>query len=433
MDSFPVLDGGRMWVGNDQLTRYEIQSSRNQLTSQGIHFQRDIFLAAPLVLGDTIYHVRRRRSSPAFTAAASEAATGKLLWEIDLAVPVALLNVDMEKRQIDAVSMQAELFQVTPDVFKSGKQDQVAVSALGAGRTVAFDQPIALTEDRWALVSSEEQGKFLLYKPNAASSGGRLEMRPIKPAGGVGVTATPVLFRDGLLVPLDNGQVALVDPETGDQRLLPFQAPVAAGTKVTWRRPAVTSDHFVLGDAEGKIYRVGVKDTPQPHLEAVVQADVGSKIDSALAVAGDTVYAVVREVSSDTLISVAAGDLAAGSNWPLEGRVVWGPEAVGSWVLLATDRGQLFCFESGGKQRWAAELKYGSLTGRPLVHEGDLLLASTTGMVWRIAGADGSEVAKAEVGEPLAAGPVVFGAQGLLLLGASDGTLHLIPALAAGN
>ncbi|MCH5376076.1 MAG: PQQ-like beta-propeller repeat protein [Planctomycetes bacterium] len=255
-------------------------------------------------------------------------------------------------------------------------------------------------------------------------------MRPLKPAAGANVTATPVAFEDALLVPMDNGQVALVDPETGDNRVLPLQAPTAAGTKITWRRPAVTGDHFVLADQQGKLYRVGINDSPEPHLDAVNQADQGAKIVSALAAAGDTVYAVVREPTSDTVISISANDLAAGSSWPLDGRVVWGPEAVGDGVLMTTDRGKLLCFETGQKQRWTAELPYGPLTGRPLLYEGDLLLASTEGTVWRVAGADGKEIAKNEIGEPLASGPVFFDAQGgLLLLGASDGTLHVIPHL----
>jgi hypothetical protein len=54
-------------------------------------------------------------------------------------------------------------------------------------------------------------------------------------------------------------------------------------------------------------------------------------------------------------------------------------------------------------------------------------------MVWRVSSADGSELAKAEIGEPLGAGPQIFGEQGLLLLGGSDGTLHLVPAPVDGN
>jgi len=433
MDSFPVLDGGRLWVGNDRLTRFEIQTSRNQLASQWIEYQRDVFVAAPQVIGDSVYHLRRRKDSPAYTATASEAATGKTLWEVDLATPAALLNVDKEKSQVAAVTMQAELFEVTPDVFRAGKLDQAAASALGAARTVAFDRPIALSNDRWALAGDQDRGKIVLYKPQATSAAGRLEMRPLKPAAEAGVTASPVFFQDGLLVPLDNGQVALVDPETGQEKMLPLQAPTAGGVKTQWRRPAVTGDHFVLADKQGKLYRVTVNDTPEPHLETVTQADRGSEIASDLAAAGDTVYAVVREASSDTVISIAAADLAAGNEWPLDGRVVWGPETIGDWVLIATDRGKLLCLEAGQKQRWTIDLKYGSLAGRPLVHEGDLLLASISGTVWRVSGADGKEIAKNEIGNPLATGPEFFGAQGLLLLGGSDGTMHLIPALTAGG
>jgi hypothetical protein len=315
LDSFPVLDGGRLWVGSDRLTRYEIQTSRNQLSSEGIHFQRDTFIAPPQVLGDAVYHIRRRRGSPAFTVAASEAGSGQLFWETDLAVPAALLHVDLDKRQIGAVSMQAELFQVTPEILKQGKQDQIAGAALGAARTVAFDQAIELDGDRWALVSSEERSRFVLFNPNATSSASRLEMRPIRPASDAAVTATPVLFQGGLLVPLDNGQVFLVDPQTGDQQILPFPSAVAGGSKTLWRRPAVTGR---WARRSGRQPRQGVSGGHSPNPAASFgggpASGFGNPIDSALAVAGDTVYAVVREPTNDTVISMAASDLSVGSN-----------------------------------------------------------------------------------------------------------------------
>jgi hypothetical protein len=68
-----------------------------------------------------------------------------------------------------------------------------------------------------------------------------------------------------------------------------------------------------------------------------------------------------------------------------------------------------------------------------LVHEGDLLLASTSGMVWRVSTADGSELAQGRDRRTARAGPLIFGPQNLLLLGGSDGTLHLVPSLGNGN
>jgi hypothetical protein len=119
--------------------------------------------------------------------------------------------------------------------------------------------------------------------------------------------------------------------------------------------------------------------------------------------------------------------LAAGKEFPLEGRVAWGPETLDDLVLVATDRQSLLAFEAGQKQGWTSPLAYGPLVGRPLQVNGNLVLASLSGTVWMISGQDGKELAKVDVGEPLGAGPVAFGTR--LLLSAADGTLLVIGAL----
>ena len=73
-------------------------------------------------------------------------------------------------------------------------------------------------------------------------------------------------------------------------------------------------------------------------------------------------------------------------------------------------------------------MSYGPLVGRPLPVTGNLLLASLSGTVWMISSQDGKELTKAEVGEPLGAGPVAFANGSRLLVSAADGTLLVIRA-----
>jgi outer membrane protein assembly factor BamB len=425
--SYSTYDGGQLWIGNDRFTLCEIQMSLNQIASKWIKNQRDTFVAKPQVIGDTVYHLRRRKNSPAYTAAAINGDDGKVLWETDLAVPTALLNVDMERQQIHSVSTQAELFEITKSVFGVGHLDKPASTAIGAARSVPFDQRISMDKSRWALASDMERHRIILYDPNAVSASSRLVAQPMKAIGDAKVTATPVFFQGGLLTPLDNGQVTLIDPVKGERQALPFQPRVEAGTKVLWQRPAIVGTDFVIVDNRRKLYRVELKTQPEASLQEVAQAEMEVEITSPLAAAGDTVYGVVRGVNSDTVVSFAAEDLAVGKEWALEGRVTWGPEALGEMVLVATDRDGLQCFETGQKLRWKTPLNYGPLVGTPLVQDGDLILASLPGIVWRISGADGTETQKTDIGQPLGSGPVVFA--GRLLLSAPDGTLLIVPAL----
>ena len=214
--------------------------------------------------------------------------------------------------------------------------------------------------------------------------------------------------------------------------MLPFQSPIEAGSKVAWRGAAVVGadrQAFVIADSRKQLFRVGIKPGASPHLEQLAQNQLDVEIVSPLAACGEAVLGVVREQQRDKFVVFTVADLSAGQDFPIEGRVVWGPEAVGNVVLAATDREQLLCFEAGPKQRWASKLAYGPLAGPPRLQENDLILASQSGVVWRMTLSDGSETGKTEIGEPLRGGPVAYLSR--LLVPGSDGTLHVIPALTA--
>jgi len=432
---YSAFDAGRLWIGDERFTKYDVQTSRNRLIRQWIKDERDVFVAPPVVIGDTVYHLRRRRDSPAYTAAAISGDDGNVFWETDLAVPTSLLAVDMERKQVHSISAQAELFELTAQHMQAGQTtvvDQPGSAAGTAARGKSFTEVQTLDQGRWSLASSRERGHVVVYDPNAATPAARLRDTLLKAAGSAQVTAAPAFGLGGLIAPLDNGQVLLLDATTGDNKILPFQPTVEAGSKVVWKRAAAVGAEqreFVIADDRRKLFRVGVKDQPEPHLAELAQVQLEVDIVSALAAAGDTVYGVIRGPNSDTVLSFAAADLGAGKEWPLEGRVVWGPEAVDGLVLVTTDRQTLVAFEAGQKQRWTSPLSYGPLVGRPLSFNGNLILASLSGTVWMISAQDGAESGKIEIGESLGAGPVAFAGGSRLLVSAADGTLLVIGAL----
>lgn len=432
---YPAFDAGRLWIGDERFTKYDVQTSRNRLFRQWIKDERDVFVGPPVVLGDTVYHVRRRRDSPAYTAAAISGDDGKVFWETDLAVPASLLTVDMERKQVHAISAQAELFELTAEHLQAGRTtvlDQASAAAGTAARGKPFGEVQQLDRGRWALTSPRERSHVVVYDPNAATPGARLRDVLLQAAGNAQVTAAPAFGLDGLITPLDNGQVLLLDAATGQNKLLPFQPAVEAGRKILWQRAAAVGAEqreFVIADDRRKLFRVGLEEQPEPHLAELAQVQLEVDIVSPFAAVGDAVYGVIRGPNSDTLLAFNATDLSAGKEWPLEGRVVWGPETIGDLVLVTTDRQSLVAFEAGQKQRWTSPLPYGPLVGRPLLEGDSLLLASLSGTVWRIAVADGAESARFDVGEPLGAGPVSFAGGSRLLVSAADGTVLVIRAV----
>jgi hypothetical protein len=64
--------------------------------------------------------------------------------------------------------------------------------------------------------------------------------------------------------------------------------------------------------------------------------------------------------------------------------------------------------------------------GRPAVtKDGDVVVASCRGKYWLINGEDGTEIAGADVQEPIGAAPVLMGEQ--IVIASTDGAMRLVP------
>ena len=160
-------------------------------------------------------------------------------------------------------------------------------------------------------------------------------------------------------------------------------------------------------------------------MAALAEAPLDSELISPLAASVDTIYGVVRGATSDTVISLDSGDLAAGMKWPLQGRWQRGPDEAGGLVFVAAEPDGLLCLEGGQKMRWTAPLKYGPLAGPPVPCDGDFVLLTQGGTVVRIAADSGEEVAAVDLGEPLGKAAYVMGTT--ILVAGYDGLLHIIP------
>src|SRR5690606_16834617 len=115
--------------------------------------------------------------------------------------------------------------------------------------------------------------------------------------------------------------------------------------------------------------------------------------------------------------------LEAGEAVPVKGRIVWGPERVGNAVLVATDEEGVIAIAESGERQWAAPVALGGVAGVS-VAEQDYLVATVQGELLRLGGQDGRVLAKTDVGEPLASGPVQSGSD--WWVATYDGTLHRV-------
>ncbi|MCS7303965.1 MAG: PQQ-binding-like beta-propeller repeat protein [Thermoguttaceae bacterium] len=110
----------------------------------------------------------------------------------------------------------------------------------------------------------------------------------------------------------------------------------------------------------------------------------------------------------------------------LEGRCIWGPVAVGEWMLLATDAGQYLVADSQGQLLAKLKGQTDRPVGTALSWEGGILAACRTGrVVWLRPDEKGWKIdTLVHIHRPLASGPVIVEDQ-LLLLG-HDGTVYAL-------
>src|SRR5690606_28670872 len=92
------------------------------------------------------------------------------------------------------------------------------------GTGLVFDTALLLNDGRYAIFSPA--GRVLLLDPKQPERAMR-QLRVNIPERQA--ATAPILLGDGLLVPLLNGQISLLDLATGDHKVLPFHPELRAG------------------------------------------------------------------------------------------------------------------------------------------------------------------------------------------------------------
>jgi len=482
---FPLLEGGRVWIADSQLTWYDLQPAGRRLQPRGVKNARSATLQPLVAIGQTVFHVRRKVGLPGVQVSAIGPDQPEPFWETYLAAPLAAEpRVDAQSGQITAVTSIGAIFHIptadlespstggasnTPQRWSVRDQPTVALKPTEVPPPVT--DVVVLRDRLLVMAAGTGQTRLPVFDPEEAH---RFRWLFLPSAMG----GHPIAFADGLLIPCEVGQVFLLDPLSGDKLTEPFQPALRGDTRAAWSRPALAGENeLLLADGQMSLYRIGIKDQPKPHLAALAQVDLAEQLVSPLAVLGRMAYAVDR---ADSLVAFELPDLTPAKPRPLGAKPVWGPGRVGDHVLLATDDDQLYCLDAKGEIVWQVPLDYGPLAGTPLpidavleapkstgtgtaidagkpvywdatnrvvtlaatagakmgttvtaAEDGDshvdvqimhYALAATSGVIWCVDPSTGKELAKVEIGYPLSTGPVQLGRQ--LLVGGHDGSLY---------
>jgi hypothetical protein len=339
-------------------------------------------------------------------------------------VPVVALAVSEARKSVDALTEGGRLFQLSGELLKGGIVDAPSFP-LPRGSGPAILPETTLSADGGKLLWAETQQGGRVFAYDLAS--GAVPVDSPLPDAAAAAVAPPQLMGQRLLVPTSSGSVALLDAGSGMQSVQPFLPPLMPGQLPLFTRPAVLGDEtsFLITDGRRALYRVGLKDQPQPHLALSTEVPTELPITSPLAIAGGLVYGVKRGEAADSLVAIDPAALPEMNELPLQGRVESGPHVLGGLVLLAAEPEGLVCIEAGPKIRWQQPLAHGPLAGPPLaVGEGELLLIHQSGIVRRLSAESGEELASLDAGQPLGPAARVLGAQ--LFLTTSDGVVQRV-------
>ncbi len=416
MARYGLFRPGQLFLADNRLTKFDVRAAEGRLVPRWVSDEQSAFLEPPQAVGGAVVHVRRRVGEPGVIVAAVDAEDGRPLWQNRIAVPPAAPPIlQAAGKQVAVVDRTGAVFPVDLDALAGdGVLDQPAVAAepgRGPIRSV-----VELDDGALLLSGGPGSDQIALVQPSEGPGRSTWRTLPGK------LAAPPLAFRDNALLPCLPGHLLLLDPRTEEMPVEPFQPPLAPNTQLDWRLPALgDGGHVAVTDGLRTLFALAVEPEPKPHWEAVATVDLSRPVTRPLAAVGNMVFAVDDAWG---LTAYELPKLEVRGQWSLEGACTWGPARVGQHVLLATEDGELLCFDDAAKLAWRVALPDTPLAGAAPLEGGQFLLATAGGTLWRVDATDGSELARVELGRPLGTAPVPVGQD--VLIGGRTGNLYRI-------
>ncbi|MEI8211353.1 MAG: PQQ-binding-like beta-propeller repeat protein [Planctomycetota bacterium] len=424
--TWPLMAGTDLWLASNRLAYFQIQITGQKLNSMWLKEDLDEFTARPIKMGEAIIHTRVVRGNNGVRVAAIDPKSGNAFWETDIGTPVS--TILPQPQQTVAVTSQGATYNVADDAFaKSGSplRPSLAIENMGRNqRSMLFASPTPLSDGRSVLLNSAQGSQLLLIDPSR-KSGWTTKLVNLDLAGSYPI-AEPLSVGNALLIPLENAQLMMIEPESGKAIGIPFQPEIAAGEKPVWMNPVLLSDRqsVVIADQKRNLYKLSTG----KQLRSLNSKPLEKALKGRMDVLSDVVVGVSPGASGDILEFYETGEFKKLASLNFEGRFTWGPYSVetnnGSVGLALSDIEGLVAFDGKGQTMWSSPLPQTVLVGKPLVDNSELLFASTTGDLIRIALANGQVLGRARSGEPIAGTPVVT-PSGLLIPGDEGSILRL--------
>ncbi len=393
LEHFALFDGKSFWVTGRQLTGYAVQSAEGQIVPQTTLEQGSKFAEPPTIDQGALFYAAERSEKPGVTVSALDLATKEPIWQTWLAAPLAAApTIGSVTGKLTAVTASGGMFRLPPTELHRGARPVEPIVSVEASRLgKPLSSLLALPEERFAISSGAGTTPIAIYDPQEQERQFRWLVSPHEMA------AAPALFAGGVMTACVNGEVNLLDPLARVDRMAkPYAIKLDGVSEWKWQVPQAVDEKVVgdklavLCDGDRRVIALHITGAV-PALTEAATALSKSALVSPIAALGKSVYVVDAD---DKLASFVLPGLSPGKSLNLGGHAVWGPQVIGNLVLVATDKNRLFAVDAQQQLRWQADLSYGPLAGAPFTADGDIYLASQSGIVWRVSGATAKSAAR---------------------------------------
>jgi len=414
-----AVEKNQVWVSGTRIGSYQLQVATGRIAREWVIHEGDSFIGQPQVIGDALFHARVLRGTSGVRVTSAEMKSGKPIWQTDVGVPVSMIMPAPEGRSYHVITSQAALFELNQTALSEGETTAPIENPGGSGVAMRFENPSLIDEKRAVLLNGQTGGQLAVYDPTRAREKLRLITLSL-PEGlpsGRGLVAG-----NGYFLPLDSGRIVLMNWQTGAALGSPFQPPSNPNEKVTWSDPVALlddPDQVLIADSRKKVYRLRAGE----QVRELASADLETPWLGRTAILGDHIFATTAGPAADFLVAHETASLQQAVRRLLDGRVVWGPYAVGDRVLLQTDDGNLRGFDAAGEPVFTVPLDDRDLVEGVAESDTKVILSGRGGRLQVIDLTTGQIVGQTDLSQPLSGPPLVTGQR--LLVPGQEGVVYI--------
>ncbi len=408
--SWPLLVGNDLWVAANQLTKYQVQAARQEIIREWVRDDEDQFLSRPIAVENFVIHTRNVRGTEGVRVTAINNKEGDPVWEANLGAPV--VGIMQKGSAFHAITSQAALYSIEASNIGSGQIDGPIANPGRNQRQMSFNK-VAKSKNGSLVAVNSERGNQVAYYSNQLANDRALTI--ISSATGDGrPSAAPLWLEDGIVIPMENGQLVAIDPKTGQAIGAPIQPPMEPGTSISWATPTLLDDQrtLVAANSTKQLFRIATG----KQFSSLNNVPMANAVVGRLAATNNQVLVPTQGDQSSYVEIYDGTDLTRENVVAIEGRIVWGIHNVNELGIFYSNIEGLVAINSAGERVWAAALQDIAPVGVPQVVNEEMIVATREGNLYRFNLQNGKVTGVLRTGETVSSEPFVAG-NGLLVPG----------------